>query len=380
VDPSRGLSIRGTPVDQLTAKLPEEVLWLLLTGELPNESDLKSLQSELGARPGVPEYVWEVLRAMPAGTHPMTLLSIGVNALQKDAAFPVAYGKGMRKSQYWESTLEDSLTLIARIPELAAGIYRLRKGEPLIKPDSNRDWSDNFANMLGFNDAGFSNLMRLYMTLHCDHEGGNVSAHASHCVGSALSDVYRSVAAGLNGLAGPLHGLANQECLDWINELRTRYGESPTKEQVAEFATETLTAGQVVPGYGHAVLRVADPRFLAFLDFGRTNCKESAIFQCVETVYDVVPRVLKERKKDIANPWPNVDAASGALLTHYGLTDTDFYTVLFGVSRALGLCSQLVWSRALEEPIERPKSVTIGWIENQCATPAAVSDVNASAG
>jgi citrate synthase len=203
----------------------------------------------------------------------------------------------------------------------------------------------------------------LYFFLHSDHESGNVSAHTTHLVGSSLSDVYYACAAGINGLAGPLHGLANQESLRWLLDLREEFGGVPTKEQLNQYAWDTLNAGMVIPGYGHAVLRLPDPRYTAQLEFGRKYMPDDELFQLIESAYEVIPEVLKQLGK-VKNPWPNVDAISGTLQYHYGLREFDFYTVLFGVSRILGVTSNLVWARALGQPLERPKSLTTGMLES----------------
>ncbi len=220
--------------------------------------------------------------------------------------------------------------------------------------------------MLGIDDpdGNFAKLMRLYLTLHCDHEGGNVSAHTCHCIGSALSDPYYAISGGLNGLAGPLHGLANQECLKWVLEVMKKFKGAPSNEELEKFAWETLNSGKVVPGYGHAVLRITDPRFDAFLAFGKKHCKDDPVFQTVSRVFDVVPNVLRQVQK-ISDPWPNVDAGSGALLYKYGLKEFEYYTVLFSVSRTMGMAAQLIVSRAWGEPIERPKSSTTAWLKEQ---------------
>ena len=227
-------------------------------------------------------------------------------------------------------------------------------------------WAGNYAHMLGIEDptGNFKKLMRLYLTLHCDHEGGNVSANTCHTVGSALSDPYYAVSAGLNGLAGPLHGLANQECLRFVLAVHQHYQGVPTDEQLKEYAWERLNSGRVIPGYGHAVLRVTDPRFSAFREFGLKYCGDDEVFQIVDKLFNIIPGVLKEHGK-AKNPWPNVDAGSGALLYHFGLREFDYYTVLFGVSRALGMLSQLVINRALGSAITRPKSVQTSWIKKQ---------------
>jgi citrate synthase len=141
-----------------------------------------------------------------------------------------------------------------------------------------------------------------------------------------------------------------------VLETHVRFGGVPTKEQLEKFAWETLESGKVVPGYGHAVLRITDPRFDAFLAFGKQYCSTDPVFRIVSDVFDVVPGVLSQVRK-IKDPWPNVDAGSGALLYHYGLTEFDYYTVLFSVSRALGITAQAVVSRAMGYPITRPKSL-----------------------
>jgi citrate synthase len=196
------------------------------------------------------------------------------------------------------------------------------------------------------------------MVIHADHEGGNVSAHTTHLVGSALSDAYLSYSAGMNGLAGPLHGLANQEVVKWILAMQKSIGsETPTAEQITAYVQKTLADGKVVPGYGHAVLRKTDPRFTAQQEFAKKHMPDDKLVQTVWKIFETVPPILQSLGK-IKNPWPNVDAHSGALLVHYDMKEYEYYTVLFAVSRALGVLAALCWSRALGFPLERPKSVT----------------------
>lgn len=364
VPADKGLIVRGQPIAKLADNLPEEVFWLLLTGELPSKEDLKTFQADLRARAKVPAYVWNVLDAMPADAHSMCLFNTAILAMEGESVFRKRYDTGMRKEDYWQPTLEDSLNIIARVPAIAAGIYRKKFGKgPRLSEDSELDWGANYARMLGIPDPNgeFAKLMRLYLVLHCDHENGNVSAMATYCVNSSLADMYYAYTAGMNGLAGPLHGLANQEGLNWILEATHKFGGSPTHEQMKTHAAETLTAGKVIPGYGHGVLRVTDPRFECFFEFGKKHCPNDPVFKTVVTVFETVPDVLKQIQK-IKNPWPNVDAASGSLLHYYGLTETLYYTVLFGVSRALGVCAQNILARALTFPLVRPKSVTTEWL------------------
>lgn len=368
VEPDKGLIIRGYPIGDIKDKLPEEIFYLLLTGELPDQSAVKALQKDLKARSKVPSYVWDVLKAMPNDAHPMAMLNALILVLQKESVFSKKYSDGtLKKEEYWEAALEDSLQLIAKLPAVAAGIYRQRFGKgKRIESDPQLDWGADYGHMLGINDpdGNFKKLMRLYMTLHSDHEGGNVSANTCHTVGSALSDVYYSVSAGLDGLAGPLHGLANQECLGFVLELKDKYKGVPSDEELRKFTWDRLNSGNVIPGYGHAVLRCTDPRFTAFHAFGKEFCSKDEVFQIVDKLFRIVPEALKEQGK-AKNPWPNVDAGSGSLLYHFGLTEFDYYTVLFSVSRALGMCSQLILNRALGTPITRPKSVQTDWVKKQ---------------
>ncbi len=375
LDPIEGIRFRGYSIPELkkllpTAEggkepLPEGLFWLMLVDELPTQDQVKWLTEEWRSRSEVSQATFDVLDSLPADAHPMVQLCVALNAMSLDSIFTARYAEGMNKREYWDATFEDSMNLIAKLPRVAAYIYRrtYHNGEH-IAPDPNLDWAANFAHMLGVNDPDFKSLMRLYLTIHADHEGGNASAHTVHLIGSTLSNAYMSLAGGMNSLAGPLHGLANQEVIKWIFELVEKVGTTkPTKDQLREYINQTLANGQVIPGYGHAVLRQPDPRFTAQKVFAEEYIKDDDIVQVVWDLFDVVPDILGALGK-VKNPWPNVDAHSGALLVHYGLKEYSYYTVLFGVSRALGVLSSLCWSRAMGFPLERPKSVSTEWVKN----------------
>ncbi|OCF76370.1 citrate synthase, mitochondrial [Kwoniella mangroviensis CBS 8886] len=367
LDAEEGIRFRGLTIPEVQQKLPtapggteplpEGLFWLLVTGEVPTEEQVKGLSQEWAARAELPKFVEELIDRCPNTLHPMTQFSIAVNALNHDSAFAKAYSNGVHKREYWKTTFDDSMDLIAKLPNIAGRIFRNVYGDGKLPAiDQNLDYSANLSNLLGFGEnKDFVDLMRLYITIHSDHEGGNVSAHTGHLVGSALSDPFLSFAASLNGLAGPLHGLANQEVLRWVQKMQAAIGKEPTDEQVAEYVWSTLKSGQVVPGYGHAVLRKTDPRYTAQREFALKHLPNDPGFKLVGQIYKIVPNILLEAGK-AKNPWPNVDAHSGVLLTYYGLHQQDFYTVLFGVSRAFGVVSQLIWDRALGMPLERPKS------------------------
>jgi citrate synthase len=381
LDANDGIRFRGYSIPELREKLPkaaggteplpEGIFYLMLMGELPTEEDVHHISNDWARRAIVPKHVFDVLDKLPLSTHPMTQFIVAITSMQTESLFAAAYAKGVNKKEYWSYAYEDSMNLIARLPRVAAYIYRRKyKNGVHIEPDPKLDWAANLAHMLGYDDPNIMSLMRLYMTIHVDHEGGNVSAHATHLVGSALSDPYLAFASGMTGLAGPLHGLANQEVLSWILKLRQELGGGlPTEVQIEEYIKKTLADGKVVPGYGHAVLRKTDPRFSAQQDFYNHYIRPTGkddLCEIVQMMYKVAPPILESTGK-IKNPWPNVDAHSGVLLTHYGMVEHDFYTVLFGVSRALGVLASLVWDRALGHPIERPGSMTTEGIKKKIA-------------
>jgi len=370
LDPEEGIRFRGKTIPECqevlpTAveggePLPEALFWLLVTGEVPTKEQTQAITNEWNQRAGLPAHVEEMLNSLPKNVHPMSQFSAAVTLMNAQSKFVKAYENGVHKSTYWEYVYEDCMDCIANLVPIAAKIYNnlYRDGAPLPPTNSDLDWSANYCNQINMNDPQFVELMRLYFTIHSDHEGGNVSAHTSHLVGSALSDPYLSFAAALNGLAGPLHGLANQEVLVWLTQLVADLGsDTVSKEELRQFIWDSLKGGRVVPGYGHAVLRKTDPRYTCQREFALKHLPDDKLFQLVSNLYEVVPGVLLEQGK-AKNPWPNVDAHSGVLLQHYKMTEMQYYTVLFGVSRALGCFSQMIWSRAYGLPLERPKSMS----------------------
>ena len=381
LDPQEGIRFRGKNIPETFAALPKapgsayptvESFWsFLLTGDVPNDAQVAEVVAEWKVRQVVPSYVWDALRALPRDSHPMVMLSVAMLTLQKDSKFAACYNSGkFNKMTAWESVYEDASDIVARIPVIAAFIYNLKyRNDKQIAIDPKLDMGANFAHMIGQSEE-YKDVARMYFILHSDHESGNVSAHTTHLVHSALSDPYYAYSAGLNGLAGPLHGLANQEVLDWTLKFQEKYckGVEPTKELIKDALWDTLNAGQVIPGYGHAVLRKTDPRYMSQREFclNTPGLKDDSLFKVVSMIFEVAPGVLTEHGKT-KNPWPNVDAQSGVIQMYYGLTEFDFYTVLFGVGRALGCMANITWDRGLGYAIERPKSVTTAMLEKWAA-------------
>ncbi len=381
LDPQEGIRFRGKTIPETFEALPKaagsnyptvESFWyFLLTGDVPTQAQVDDVCAEWKKRQVVPSYVWDAIRALPRDSHPMVMLSVGILSLQKDSKFAGFYNSGkFNKMTAWEYVYEDASDLVARIPLIAAFIYNLKyRGDYQIAPDPTLDMGANFAHMIGQSEQ-YKDVARMYFILHSDHESGNVSAHTTHLVHSALSDPYYSYSAGLNGLAGPLHGLANQEVLDWTLKFQQKYcaDKEPTKELITQALWDTLNSGQVIPGYGHAVLRKTDPRYMSQREFclNTPGLKDDPLFKLVSMIFEVAPGVLTEQGK-AKNPWPNVDAQSGVIQWYYGLREWDFYTVLFGVGRALGCMANITWDRGLGYAIERPKSVTTAMLEKWAA-------------
>ena len=366
VDPERGLFIRGIPVLDLINQTPEAVFFLLCTGELPDEDAHRELRKDLRRRVQVPYYVWNLIHNMPDDTHPMVLLSLSMLAMQRESVFLKRYNEGMSRDEHWEATLEDALTIIARLPSIAAGIYRLRIARlDRISALPEPGFVENFTHMLGIKDPRgyFHEFIRRFAIVHSDHEGANASVITSRVANSTLSDLYYSISGAMNCLSGPLHGLANQESVRFTLDILNHFQGVPEAEPLRAYLEEFLGAGKIVPGFGHAVLRNTDPRYTALHELGKEICPDLDVFQMVELLAEVVPPLLIEQGK-AKNPYPNIDGISGVLLYHFGITDLSFYTVMFSVTQVLGICAQLVINRALMSPIFRPRSITTEALQN----------------
>lgn len=400
LDPYEGIKFHGKTIQDCQKLLPkdpresnsndnfltESMLWLLMTGQVPSQQQALHLSRELGAKGAkLPDYTDKLMCNLPSGIHPMTQLAIGLASMNNVSKFAHKYEEGtIGKNEYWEYVFDDAINLIAALPQLTGKIYSnlVAGGKPLGQFREDRDWSYNICSLLGMtsNDSSnrhnlndkqsndFVNLMRLYTGIHADHEGGNVSSHTTHLVGSALTDPYLSYSSGIMGLAGPLHGLAAQEVVRFLLEMNSHISSPENETEIEKYLWGLLNSKKVVPGYGHAVLRETDPRFVAMLDFAKARPEEFAHDKNIilmERLSKVAPRVLRKHGKT-KNPHPNVDSASGIMFYHYGVTELLFFTVIFGCSRSMGPLTQLVWDRALGLPIERPKSLDFSSLRTLC--------------
>ena len=347
VTPSEGVHYCGYPITELAAFAPEDIIYLLFNKELPTSEQSAQIRSELAQRATIPGDLESVLHALPTTGHPMDWLSVGIHAL------------GMiETTNDWRS---DAMNLIARMPRLMGLIFRIREGRTENIPADDPDASlvDRFVNTLdldGIDKQKMTRVISTYLVLHMDHGGGNLSTFTGKAIASGHATIYSAMAGAMNALSGPLHGRANQSCLEFV----LRVGTSDAAE-VEAFVRAELAAKRPVFGFGHAVLRTEDPRATAQFALGEEICPEDENFKIIKTLREVAPRVLSENPK-ISNPNANVDIASGALLHHIGLTDPTYYTTFFGWARVAGIGAQIVDERSVMRngkgtPIYRPKYI-----------------------
>lgn len=329
VDPYEGVSYVGKSIKDLAKLEPEAVVFLLHNKHLPNDDELAAFKADLQSRATVDPKVIDFMKGLPKEGHPMEWLIAGLNLL----------GMTGKTGDFQE----DALNLLARSPEVIAAIFRIRSGwgDPIeSKPELGL--VENFVHMLGVPGAdadAVTKLLRTFYILHMDHGGGNLSTFTGKAVASGLADMYASMGAAMAGLYGPRHGRANQDCLNFVKTVGTT-----DPAEIEQFVRDRLANKQLIFGFGHAVLRAEDPRATIQYALGEEICPNDPLFRTAAVMREVAVKVLKENEK-IANPYPNVDAVSGTLLNASGLTDSDYYTVLFGWSRIVGISAQVVDER-----------------------------------
>ena len=347
VTPNEGVHYCGYPIAELAHHSPEDVVYLLFNKELPNAEQSQAFKSEMAARGRVPDSLAAVFSTLPKDGHPMDWLSVGIHTL------------GMLDTTGdWK---EDALNLIARMPRMMGLIFRIRegRGENIPADDLDASMVQRFVRTLemeGVDDALMEKILSTYLVLHMDHGGGNLSTFTGKAIASGHATVYASIAGAMNALSGPLHGRANQSCLEFVLRIGTS---DPT--EVEAFVRNELAAKRPVFGFGHAVLRSEDPRATVQFAVGEELCPDDENFKIIRTLREVAPRVLSENKK-ISNPNANVDIASGALLHHVGFKDPTYYTTFFGWARVAGIGAQIIDERTVMRggkgtPIYRPKYV-----------------------
>ncbi len=347
VTPTEGVHYCGYPIAELAHFSPEDIVFLLFNKELPTPEQSAAFKADLSARGRVPDSVAAVFHTLPRNGHPMDWLSIGIHTLGM-----------METTGDWK---EDALNLIARMPRMMGLMFRIREGRGENIPDDDLELNmvQRFVRTLemdGVDDELMEKILATYLVLHMDHGGGNLSTFTGKAIASGHATVYASIAGAMNALSGPLHGRANQSCLEFVLRIGTS-----DPDEVEAFVRGELAAKRPVFGFGHAVLRAEDPRATVQFALGERLCPDDENFKIIRTLREVAPRVLSENKK-ISNPNANVDIASGALLHHVGFKDPTYYTTFFGWARVAGIGAQIIDERTVMRsgkgtPIYRPKYI-----------------------
>lgn len=351
VDPLKGLFYMGRPVVELAARSPEEVIFLLFYGHEGTKQELETFGADLRKRASIPSEVVRAIRALPRKGHPMELFCAALLIL------------GMIEGK--DNYREDALNIIAKAPELAAIVIRHHSGWGDTLPSKPElGYMANFTHMLQVPKANAKELteaFRLFNVLHYDHGGGNLSAFVGKAVASGLEDMYGSLTGAMAALAGPRHGRANQDCLTFVQDVLKEVGENGSLDDVEAAIRKRLAIGDLIFGFGHAVLRVEDPRATNFFAVAEKLYSKNPLVKIAQLLRQAGPKVLKENPK-IANPYPNVDAISGIFLSAAGFPYPEYFTVLFGMARVVGISRQIVYERLEARegkgtPIVRPKYI-----------------------
>jgi citrate synthase len=349
VDPVKGLYYSDVPVSSLTNHTPEQVIYLLYHGKEGTTKDVETFFSELKKRATLSKETIDSIQKLPKKGHPMKLFS--------SALLLVGMLEG--KSNY----KEDCLDVIAKLPHIAAVVINYHAGwGQTLNPDPSLGYMASFAEMLKVPNVSSDRLVEaftLFNILHYDHGGGNLSAFVGKAVASGLEDMYGSLCSAMCALAGPRHGKANQDCLEFTQSMLEEVGKNATEQEVENAIRKRLESGKLVFGFGHAVLRVEDPRATVQYDYVMKRYPDHPLVKMSLLLRKVGPKVLKENPK-ISNPYPNVDAISGSLLTAVGFGHPNYYTVLFGLARCVGIAIQILYERQEARggkgtPIVRPK-------------------------
>ncbi len=349
VDPIKGLFYRGRSISELSQWESERVIFLLYYGREGSAHEIEAFSNELKKRSQCSRAAVKFIENLPRQGHPMKLFGAALIIL------------GMLEGQ--NDYEVDALNLIAKIPHLTALVINHHAGWGNTKdPEDQKNYIENFTHMLQIPNGGQENLkevFRLFNVLHYDHGGGNLSAFVGKAVASSLEDLYGSLAAALMALEGPRHGRANQDCLQFVQSVLDKLGASATAEDVEHLLKERLEKKELIFGFGHAVLRAEDPRATLLYELGEKRFSNHPLMKIALLLRTVGTHILKENPK-VANPYPNVDAVSGAILTAAGFGFPEYFTVLFGMSRTIGICVQVLYERLRARggkgtPIIRPR-------------------------
>ncbi|MBI5272787.1 MAG: citrate (Si)-synthase [Chlamydiia bacterium] len=334
VDPNQGLSYVGHPIRELSARDPIEVIYLLYHGKNGTKEQVGQFQSDLNRRAICTKETLAAIHTLPRTGHPMDGFA--------GALLIAGMCEGIGNYR------EDCLNVIARLPQIAAALINHHAGWGAGNPSKPElGYMENFIHMLHMPHPKTPELiqvMRLFDVLHFDHDGGNLSTFVGKAVASGLENMHGSLAAAMTALAGSRHGRANQDCLEFVQGVLKETGELATAADIERLIRKKLQNDELVYGFGHAVLRVEDPRATVCYQYCQKHFSAHPLVKIAMLLRSEGSRVLKENPK-ISDPYPNVDAITGTMLMAAGFPYPDYFTVLFGLSRCVGIAIQIVYER-----------------------------------
>jgi len=349
---------RGYSIEELADECTFlEVSYLLLHGELPTEDQLKDFEAKITEHTLVNEGLEAMFKAFPTGSHPMGQLSSMISALS------LFYPKSLNPHRDEDAINRTVIRLLAKMPTICAMIYKKRHGHPIVFPRNKMDYLTNYLNMTFgqvtdpdyIPDPVIVSALNKLLILHADHEQ-NCSASTVRMVGSSQSNLYSSISAGINALWGPLHGGANQEVLEMLEQIKEDGGDVEKWINKAKDKNDSFR----LMGFGHRVYKNFDPRAKIIKKACDDVLKKLG-------VSDPILEIAKKLEETALNDpyfverklFPNVDFYSGIIYRALGFP-TDFFTVLFALGRLPGWISQWQEMRREKQPIARPRQIYTG--------------------
>lgn len=351
VDPQKGLHYVGLSIFEIKDMEPQEVIYLLYTGKKGDKASLQAFERELKKRQAISKEAVSAIEKIPTKGTSMDMFCCALLIL------------GMFEKT--EDYKEDCLNLIAKLPYLVAIVINTYAGWGATKePDENLGYMENFVRLVNVPNKDEKRLLeifKLFNILHYDHGGGNLSCFTGKTVASGKRHLYGSISAAMNALAGPLHGRANQDGLQFIQEVSEELNGVYTEDVAEKLLRERLSGKKLIFGFGHAVLRVEDPRATLFYEYAEKHFSENDLVKTTLLLRTIGSKILAENPK-ISDPFPNVDAISGTALSVAGFSYPQFYTLLFGLSRSVGIAIQVLYEREYARggkgtPIVRPRYI-----------------------
>jgi citrate synthase len=350
------LRYRGYSIEDLAAKASFlEVAYLLIYGELPTQEEFSLFEDSIRRHTLVNEGMRKMLEGFPINAHPMSVLSSLVSGMS--AFYPESYEGTTDTSD------QDIIRLMAKLPTIATWSYKRSQGHPINYPQNNLNYIENFLQMMFALpvedykvDPVITEALNILLILHADHEQ-NCSTSTVRLVGSSQANLYSSISAGISALWGPLHGGANQEVIEMLEEIKAGGGDVA---KYVDMAKNAKTTGFRLFGFGHRVYKNFDPRAKIIKKAADDVLSKLGVNDPVlEIAKGLEEAALNDEYFISRKLYPNVDFYSGIIYRALGIP-TNMFTVMFAIGRLPGWIAQWKEMRETKEPIGRPRQIYVG--------------------